>query len=34
MNKLNNEVSNLEWVTDLENKKHFNLKVGNKWNTN
>ena len=34
MNKLNNEVSNLEWVTDLENKKHFNLKVGYKWNIN
>ena len=25
MNKLNNEVSNLEWVTDLENKKHLYL---------
>lgn len=34
MNKINNNVSNLEWATDLENKKHFNLKVGNKWNIN
>lgn len=31
MNKLNNCIENLEWVTDLENKKHYNLKVGKKW---
>jgi len=34
MDKLNNSIHNLEWCTDLENKKHFNLKVGNKWNKN
>jgi len=33
MNKLDNSISNLEWCTDLENKKHFNLKVGNRWNS-
>ncbi len=33
MNKQDNSISNLEWCTDLENKKHYNLKVGNKWNS-
>ena len=34
MNKLDNSIENLEWCTDLENKKHFNQKVGNKWKLN
>jgi len=32
MDKMNNNISNLEWVSDIENKKHYNLAVGNNWN--
>lgn len=32
-NKLNNQIENLEWVTDSQNKKHSHMYLNRKWDS-